>query len=153
MRVCLWFFTLLTFFSFYFKAMGNKESGLQTKRLIKYFLLYINAHVSNDQHKSVAANVCSELTVMFSRDSTYFTFYPATQTIRTARFVFISLVYSYFVILALCLVAHTDSMQTQTILKRLAPDLFQCITRQFPTVMSTLFMGSSAEGPFLGMSV
>lgn len=42
--------TLLTFLSFCFKTMGNKESDLQTKKLIKYFLLYINAHVSNDQH-------------------------------------------------------------------------------------------------------
>lgn len=132
MGVCGWvegwgcvcgFSTLLTLFGFYFKTMGNKESDLQTKSLIKYFLLYINAHVSNDQHSSVAANVCSELTVMFSRDSTFrFTFYPATQTIRTAQFVFISLVYRYFVFLALCLVAHTDSMQTHTIFKRVSPD-------------------------------
>lgn len=103
--------------------------------------------------KSVAANVCSELTEMFARDPKCFKFDHATQTIRTARFVFISLVYGYFGILALCLVAHTDSMQTQTIFKRHGPDFFQCITQQFPTMMNALFGGLSTKGAFLGMSI
>jgi len=47
-RVCLWFFTL-----HYWPSLASISKLWGTvadlKALVKYFLLYINAHVSNDQ--------------------------------------------------------------------------------------------------------